>query len=100
MLQRRCICIDVVVSALASNRRRPHSMHSEIVNMNRWNRAAWSLASASVVAVAALVAGCAKKQPPAPPPAPQAAPAPAPAGPNQDSLAAAQRRAPDAARAA
>jgi peptidoglycan-associated lipoprotein len=53
------------------------------------------------VAVAALVAGCAKKQPPAPPPAPQAAPAPAPAaGPNQDSLAAAQRRAADAARAA
>jgi peptidoglycan-associated lipoprotein len=76
-------------------------MHSEIVNMNRRNRAAWSLASASVVAVAALVAGCAKKQPPAPPPAPQAAPAAAqPAGPNQDSLADAQRRAADAARAA
>ena len=69
--------------------------------MSRRNRAAWSLASASLVAVAALVAGCAKKQPPAPPPAPQAAPAPAPAaGPNQDSLAAAQRRAADAARAA
>src|ERR1700691_1717505 len=101
MLQRRCICIDVVVSALASNRRRPHSMHSEIVNMNRWNRAAWSLASASVVGVAALVAGCAKKQRAEPPPAPQAAPAAAqPAGPNQDSLAAAQRRAADAARAA
>jgi len=53
------------------------------------------------MAVAALVAGCAKKQPPAPPPAPQAAPAPAQAaGPNQDSLADAQRRAADAARAA
>jgi peptidoglycan-associated lipoprotein len=61
----------------------------------------WSLAAASVVGVAALVAaGCSHKQPPAPAPAPQAAPAPAQApGPNQDSLAAAQRRAAELARA-
>jgi peptidoglycan-associated lipoprotein len=54
-----------------------------------------------VLAVAAFVAvGCAKKQPPAPPPAPEAAPATVQRSPNQDSLAAAQRRADELARAA
>jgi peptidoglycan-associated lipoprotein len=59
--------------------------------MSRRHRS-WPLLSTAVLAGLALAsAACGKKPPPAPAPSPQPAPPAPPAGPNQDSLARAQR---------